>query len=79
MAAEMVLAAKAIASSLCIGLAALGVALGQGAIASKACENIGLRPENTKAVRGFALMALAFVEMSLLLPFIFGILMFIFL
>ncbi len=77
MAAETVLAAKAIASGICVGLAALGVALGQGAIASKACENIGLRPENTKAVRAFAIISLSFVEMSLILPFVFGILMFI--
>ena len=43
-------------------LGALGPALGQGLVGSKACESIGKQPESANLVTKTMVLALAFIE-----------------
>jgi len=69
MAVEGVFYAKAaafIGAAFIMGLGTIGVAIGQGLIGSKACENIGKYPQNSSDIRNLAIAALVFVESSAL-------------
>ncbi len=53
-----------IAAGLCMGIGAIGPALGQGFIGGKACESIGKRPESAGIITRTMVIALVFVESS---------------
>lgn len=55
-------AAAAIGAAIAIGLGVLGPALGQGAIGSKACENVGKYPESANKIREVMLVSISIVE-----------------
>ena len=55
-------AAKMIATSLAIGLGALGPAISIGWIGSKAMESIGRNPEAESGIRTTMILAIAFAE-----------------
>lgn len=57
-------AAGALGAALAIGLGAMGPALAQGMVASKACENIGKYPESAQNIRTVMLIALGLIETS---------------
>lgn len=63
----MIYYAKAAAyfgAALAIGIGTIGPALAQGAIASKACENMGKYPESAREIRTMAFLGLVIVETS---------------
>ena len=51
-----------IATALAVGLGTLGAALGQGLVASRACESIGKYPEGAAAIRTAMLLGMALIE-----------------
>ena len=53
-----------ISAGICMGLGAIGPALGQGFIGGKACESIGKQPESAGLITRTMIVALAFVESS---------------
>lgn len=53
---------KAIAAGLAIGLGAIGPALGEGIIASKAMEAIGRNPEASSKITPVMFVAMAITE-----------------
>ena len=53
-----------VAAGICMGLGAIGPALGQGFIGGKACESIGKQPESAGLITRTMIVALAFVESS---------------
>jgi len=53
-----------IAAGFCMGVGAIGPALGQGFIGGKACEGIGKQPESAGLITRTMIVALAFVESS---------------
>ena len=59
---ELVKVAAYAAAGFCMGIGAIGPALGQGLIGAKACESVGKRPENFGTIFRTMLVALAFVE-----------------
>ena len=52
------------AAGFCMGVGAIGPALGQGFIGGKACEGIGKQPESAGLITRTMIVALAFVESS---------------
>ena len=56
--------ATAVAAAFAIGIGTLGPSLGQGMVASKACENIGKYPESAGNIRTAMMLGLAFIETS---------------
>lgn len=50
------------AAGFCMGIGAIGPALGQGFIGGKACEGIGKQPESAGLITRTMIVALAFVE-----------------
>ena len=52
----------AIAAGLAIGLAAIGIAVGQGMLASKAMESMGKQPEAMSGIRTSMIIAMAIME-----------------
>ncbi len=64
---EIVYSAKAcayIGAAIAIGIGTIGPAIGQGAVGSKACENIGKYPESSEAIRSAMFYALVAIETS---------------
>ncbi len=55
-------AAASIGAAIAIGLGVLGPALGQGAIGSKACENIGKYPESANKIRQVMFVSMGIIE-----------------
>ncbi len=53
-----------VAAGICMGIGAIGPALGQGFIGGKACESIGKQPESAGLITRTMIVALAFVESS---------------
>ncbi len=51
-----------VAAGICMGLGALGPALGLGFIGGKACESVGKRPESAGAIMKVMMMPLFFAE-----------------
>jgi F-type H+-transporting ATPase subunit c len=51
-----------IAAGVCMGLGAIGPALGQGFIGGKACESISKRPENYNLIMRALFLSLVLVE-----------------
>ncbi|MCG9895270.1 MAG: ATP synthase F0 subunit C [Fimbriimonadaceae bacterium] len=58
-----------------VGLAALGVGLGQGMAASAGLSGMARQPENSDNIRQGLLLSLVFPELVFLLTFVLGILM----
>lgn len=50
------------AAGICMGVGALGPALGQGMVGAKACESIGKQPETANLITRTMVLALAFIE-----------------
>ena len=63
----------AIAAGLAIGLAAIGIAVGQGMLASKAMESMGKQPEAAGSVRTALIVAMAIMETIGVLTFVIAI------
>jgi len=59
---ESIKIAAYISAGICMGVGALGPALGLGFIGGKACESIGKNPESAGAIMRIMVIALAFVE-----------------
>lgn len=53
-----------VAAGICMGIGAIGPALGQGFIGGKACESMGKQPESAGLITRTMIVALAFVESS---------------
>ena len=60
----------AIGAGLAIGLAAIGIAIGQGILASKAMESMGKQPEAAGSVRTAMIVAMAIMETIGVLTFV---------
>lgn len=56
--------AACVSAGICMGIGAIGPALGQGFIGGKACESIGKKPESAGLITRTMVVALAFVESS---------------
>jgi len=56
--------AACIAAGVCMGIGAIGPALGQGFVGGKACESIGKKPESAGLITRTMIVAMAFVESS---------------
>ena len=63
----------AIAAGLAIGLAAIGLAIGQGILASKAMERMGKQPEAMSGIRASMIIAMAIMETIGVLTFVIAI------
>ena len=63
----------AIAAGLAIGLAAIGIAVGQGMLASKAKESMGKQPEAMSGIRTSMIIAMAIMETIGVLTFVIAI------
>ena len=63
----------AIAAGLAIGLAAIGIAIGQGILASKAMESIGKQPEAMSGIRASMIISMAIMETIGVLTFVIAI------
>ena len=63
----------AIAAGLAIGLAAIGIAVGQGILASKAMEIMGKQPEAMSGIRASMIIAMAIMETIGVLTFVIAI------
>ena len=61
---EIVKAAAVLGAAFVMGIGAIGPALGQGLIGSKACENIGKYPESANKIQTTMLIAMSLVETS---------------
>ena len=58
----LILAACALGAGLCMGIGAIGPALGEGGAVSKACEAIGRQPESKGSVTSTMVMGCAITE-----------------
>jgi F-type H+-transporting ATPase subunit c len=65
----------AMAAGISMGLAALGIAIGQGIIGSKAMESIARQPEAAGNIRTSMIVALAIMETIGVLTFVIAIIM----
>lgn len=65
----------AMAAGLAMGLAALGIAIGQGLIGSKAMESIAKQPEAAGNIRTTMIVALAIMETIGVLTFVIAIIL----
>ena len=65
----------AMAAGLGMGLAALGIAIGQGLIGSKAMESIAKQPEAAGNIRTTMIVALAIMETIGVLTFVIAIIL----
>ena len=65
----------AMAAGLAMGLAALGISIGQGIIGSKAMESIATQPEAAGNIRTTMIVALAIMETIGVLTFVIAIIM----
>jgi F-type H+-transporting ATPase subunit c len=57
-------AAAYFGAAITMGIGSIGVAIGQGIIGMKACENIGKFPESASKIRTTMIIALTVVESS---------------
>ena len=58
----IILACCALGAGLCMGVGAIGPALGEGGAVAKACEAIGRQPESKGAVTSTMIMGCAIAE-----------------
>lgn len=58
----LILAACALGAGICMGVGAIGPALGEGGAVAKACEAIGRQPESKGAVTSTMIMGCAISE-----------------
>ena len=65
----------ALAAGIAMGLAALGIAIGQGIIGSKAMESIARQPEAAGNIRTTMIVALAIMETIGVLTFVIAIIL----
>lgn len=65
----------AIGAGLAMGLAAIGIALGQGIIGSKAVESIARQPEAQASIRTTMIVAMAIMETIGVLTFVIAIIL----
>lgn len=65
----------AIAAGITMGLAALGVGLGQGNLAGKAMEGMARQPENSGRLTTGMIVAMAIMETALVLAFVIAIML----
>ncbi len=65
----------AIGAGLAIGLAAIGIALGQGILAGKAMESMGKQPEAMSGIRSSMIIAMAIMETIGVLTFVIAIIL----
>lgn len=65
----------AIGAGLAIGLAAIGIALGQGILAGKAMESMGKQPEAMSEIRSSMIIAMAIMETIGVLTFVIAIIL----
>ena len=65
----------ALAAGIAMGLAALGIAIGQGIIGSKAMESIARQPEAAGNIRITMIVALAIMETIGVLTFVIAIIL----
>ncbi len=63
----------AIAAGIAVGLAAIGIAIGQGSVASKAMDSMGKQPEAINGIRTSMIIALAIMETMGVLTFVIAI------
>ncbi len=66
----------AIGAGLAIGLAALGIGIGQGLVGTRAVEGIARQPEATSDIRTTMIIAMAIMETIGVLAFVIAILLF---
>lgn len=69
-----VVAAKAIAAAIAIGLAALGGTLGMGLVASKSAEGVARQPEAQSKIQGVMMLSLVFIETAIIYALVVAIL-----
>ena len=65
----------ALAAGIAMGLAALGISIGQGMIGSKAMESIARQPEAAGNIRTTMIVALAIMETIGVLTFVIAIIL----
>lgn len=65
----------AIGAAITMGLAALGVGLGQGNLAGKAMEGMARQPENSGRLTTGMIVAMAIMETALVLAFVIAIML----
>ena len=65
----------AIAAGLAMGLAAIGIAIGQGIIGSRAVESIARQPEAQGGIRTTMIVAMAIMETIGVLTFVIAIIL----
>jgi len=73
--AHIARAAALLGAGIAMAIGTLGPALGQGMIATKACEMIGKYPESASKVRTTLLISLGFVESSAVYAFLIALLL----
>ena len=66
----------AIGSAIVMGLAALGVGIGQGIVASNALQSIARQPERAGKITTTMIVGMAIMETALVLAFVIAILLF---
>ena len=71
----IILGCCALAAGLCMGVGAIGPALGEGGAVAKACEAIGRQPESKGAVTSTMIMGCAIAETTGLYGLVIGILL----
>ena len=67
--------AACLGAAFAIGIGTLGPALGQGMVASKACENIGKYPESYANLRNALFTGLVFIETSSIYAFLIAVML----
>lgn len=65
----------AIGAGLAIGLAALGIGIGQGMVGSKAMESIAKQPESSNTIRTSMIVSMAIMETIGVLSFVIAIML----
>ncbi len=66
----------AIGAGLAIGLAALGVGVGQGIVSGHAMDGMSRQPEMSGKLLGYMIVAMAIMETALVLAFVIAIMLF---
>ena len=59
---EIIIAAKAIGAGLCMGIGAIGPAIGEGNAVGKALEGMARQPETSGTLRTNMILSFAFME-----------------
>ena len=71
----LILAACALGAGICMGVGAIGPAIGEGGAVAKACEAIGRQPESKGAVTTTMIMGCAIAETTGLYALVIAILL----